>query len=284
MPRGSMSSFIKGGRQVLNDIAEETGVIASLDSQSSTVRLCGAADKLDDAKAKVNNVVHDWEKQNAEIKLEPGMSRYIIGPKGATINALQKDTDTTVKLDAGGNFIRIHGEEDAVLMATGKVAELMTAFKKEHKSIEVDPAIMSAVVGSGAAINDMQKECGLRRIDLDRSRGVVLLSGEEEAIEKATALIEERKSNISIEKIDVDRDNHFRVIVGKGGSTIRQIQDDTGVKIDILRDDLQCVLLGSKEDIEKAKTMIEELLAEVKAEDAKYDAIRAVARDPIKME
>jgi polyribonucleotide nucleotidyltransferase len=52
-------------------------------------------------------------------------------------------------------------------------------------------------------------------------------------------------------------------IIGKGGATINRIQDATGARIDVMRDEQQCVVTGSASAVAAALDEIRLIMSEV---------------------
>lgn len=88
-----------------------------------------------------------------------------------------------------------------------------------------------------------------------------------EILDNLTATIAEPRPELSpyapkIEMMQIDPDK-IKVVIGKSGDTINAIIDETGVKIDIEQDGSISIASPDQEMINRAKQIIEELVAEV---------------------
>ena len=91
----------------------------------------------------------------------------------------------------------------------------------------------------------------------------LVITGTKEAIPKARALVQEvvdqyRRENVSI---DFDADA-YGLVIGRGGAKIQQLQEETGVRLDVDKASGKIVLRGEEEKVGAAITVVQALLAD----------------------
>jgi len=180
----------------------------------------------------------------------------------------------------GGNFSSDQGNDESIVMY-------------------IDSSNVGRVVGRGGSkIRELQDQ-SYARINIDKSSGgeqvPVTLTGSSEAVQNAKQMIEdllserrdaprndggsqyhsqprERRGANSYDQgneesvvMHIDSSNVGRV-VGRGGSKIRELQDQSNARINIDKssggDKVPVTLTGSSDAVQSAKQMIEELLSE----------------------
>ncbi len=132
------------------------------------------------------------------------------------------------------------------------------------------------VAGSKDGITAMQMDIKLSGLDLDILAKA--LDQAVEGLEHILSLMEEAKENIvpskalpSLITFEIDP-SKIPLIIGKGGSTIREIIEKFNVSIDLNRDKGLVKISGSNiEDIENAQSYIEELIKKDSKPVSKYE-------------
>ena len=138
---------------------------------------------------------------------------FIIGPSGTRIRQIKEQTKAQVHIEAAANgtekrSVTVWGSKEAVAACVHLIREcLVTAANTESDkkalqiSLEIDPALVGRVIGRGGEhIRDMQTRSGAHvQIEREDAPGYeppigglrrVLISGPEEAREKARALLD----------------------------------------------------------------------------------------------
>eukprot|EP00930_Biecheleria_cincta_P100891 TRINITY_DN9251_c0_g1_i1.p1 TRINITY_DN9251_c0_g1~~TRINITY_DN9251_c0_g1_i1.p1 ORF type:complete len:852 (+),score=136.98 TRINITY_DN9251_c0_g1_i1:56-2557(+) len=214
----------------------------------------------------------------------------IIGKQGATINDIRSRSGADIKCDEvdGGSKceFKIRGSPREVKMAKQLILDVAgkeekgssNQGKKVEKKMQIPPSMVGRVIGrAGETINALQDRSGAH-IDVGTKdlAGDVILTGSEEAVAKAKELIldlvdraemEARSDNGSSRGATAKVEETMTVplamvgrIIGKGGKTVMQLQDDSRAKIDIVKEEGKINLQGSREDVAYAKRLITEIL------------------------
>lgn len=93
----------------------------------------------------------------------------------------------------------------------------------------------------------------------DKERNLnILITGKESAVNKAWVILSKEIQQPVRETIIIP-EAHHRIIIGKGGATLKKIETDTGTRININRDTDEIVISGPASGFHKAKKTIEKL-------------------------
>lgn len=110
----------------------------------------------------------------------------------------------------------------------------------------------------------LQMETGAK-FDIVKDKSLLKISGSKEAVEAAGIRVRQLLKENNFVLTQLLPDSKIGAVVGKGGTTIRQIQDSTGARLETEKDeDLQSVLLkiiGTKEQVAAAKEQVDKCLS-----------------------
>ena len=120
------------------------------------------------------------------------------------------------------------------------------------------------VVGpKGATIQALQNSTGAK-IDIESGASVVGMFGTDAAVKACRNAIQKMLTeNLYEEEMHVPAGS-IGTIIGRAGENIRKVQADSGARVSVVRDDSSVKVGGSKEQVKKARQLIEALLADVK--------------------
>lgn len=164
----------------------------------------------------------------------------------------------TLKLEIKGATKQI--VQDAKDTITKRIEKL----RSEHWEVPVSGDMIGLIIGKqGATINKIRAESGAN-VDFDAKLYVLRVSGGEDKVADARAMIEEiiaaeEKNKASTRYVSIPA-AAIPCVIGTKGNTSREIQNVSGARLDVDRVNLRCVLKGSEEACAKAIEMIEELL------------------------
>mmetsp|Transcript_16698 Transcript_16698/g.19244 ORF Transcript_16698/g.19244 Transcript_16698/m.19244 type:complete len:595 (-) Transcript_16698:731-2515(-) len=207
----------------------------------------------------------------------------LIGPKGATINGIQSRTETTLDIDLP--VVKIRGTSSAIALATAEVKNLLSAHKEEERRKTAFSKVLSgkdingsegvkAIIGKGGQnIKSIQTETECK-LDANVEKGQVVITGPtEEGVVKASTLCKHAVFGESQYVIDLKSVAMVRLVFGKDYKKIRQIQDESGAKLDISKGSSKTLKLsGKREDVAKARAIVEEWLEYCKGEVIEIEA------------
>lgn len=92
----------------------------------------------------------------------------------------------------------------------------------------------------------------------------VKISGRKLAVQKALALLDDLTTQFGGSRDIPIKERQIALVIGKGGATIKQLQQESGATINIAKDELPPVLRlrGSQQAVELAEQLITAKLAE----------------------
>jgi len=224
------------------------------------------------------------------IQCPQSMVGKIIGRSGATIQGLQDQTGAKIQIDQQKpegvpRDIAISGSAASVEMAKGLIDGLLAsegpgmapvagaAAGVASETMELPPTMVGRVIGRGGeTIKGLQQQSGAHiTIDQNFPDGVnrkVTVSGTADAVPRAIqmirSLIEGGPSAVTVPGgpeviIKIDQ----RVcgkLIGKGGETIKGMQNQTGARIQIDQTLWQVSLTGQDVSVNAARDLIQSIL------------------------
>lgn len=127
-----------------------------------------------------------------------------------------------------------------------------------HGFVQVIPIIIGK---GGSTIKRLQQESDAT-LDLDRSSGRMRVHGRKAAVAKACELLDELLDQFGGQMEMQVQPRQIPLIIGRGGSTIRQLQTESGASIGISKDDCIVKMRGSKQAVDIAMQLLQQVLAE----------------------
>lgn len=250
-------------RRGLAEILKETGVSVEVppeEEDSDTLTLRGDPAKLGEALAlvyaKASSVI------TMEITCAPWMHKFLIGPKGSTLQALVPNKEK-VQIDfEDGGLIFLEGSPEDVKVAQAALETEIKRLTAEMSSemIKVHPSLHRHVIGRGGAlISKIKDETGVQiTIPNEQTNSdEIKVEGKKEGVKKAIEEISEIVKRIENEKSrDILIEQRFhKQIIGAKGEAIGKLREqypsvvfsfpDANKKSDIVN------LRGDKNEVDK---------------------------------
>uniref|UniRef100_A0A9J2PCM1 K Homology domain-containing protein n=1 Tax=Ascaris lumbricoides TaxID=6252 RepID=A0A9J2PCM1_ASCLU len=250
-------------RRGLTEILKETGVsveVPTEEEDSDTITLRGDPAKLGEALAlvyaKASSVI------TSEISCEHWMHKFLIGPKGSTLQTLVPNKDK-VQIDfEDGGTIYLEGPPEDVKAAQTSLTNEIDRLTREMSSdtIKVHPSLHRHVIGRGGAlISKIKEETGVQiTIPNEQTNSdEIKVEGKKEGVKKAIEEIAEIVKRIENEKSrDILIEQRFhKQIIGAKGEAISKLREqypsvvfsfpDASKKSDVVN------LRGDKNEVDK---------------------------------
>lgn len=230
------------------------------------------------------------------IYVDSAAVRRIIGKGGANIRDLESRSEASIKVsrDRDGDQVAVNvfGNAEQVAMATKLIEDISLRSDydddqgrggpRSSETIQVDSRDVGRIIGSrGSRVRQLQDDSGAK-IDVSRdnrgSKVDVEISGTPEQIAKAKQYIQDELSasdysngydggdrggskvttTMHVDSGDVGR------IIGSRGSKVRQLQDESGARIDVSRDKsgskVPVEISGREGQVARAKELIQDIL------------------------
>ncbi|CAG2166840.1 unnamed protein product, partial [Oppiella nova] len=261
----------------LNAIMNETGAKVSVPPPSvnkEEISITGERDAVLMAKDKILRIFRDREKkcQTVSMEVRKSQHKYIIGPKGHTLNDIFKNTGVSVEMpspDSNSETITLRGEQDKLGPA------LTVLYEKAHSEVDVEMEVPAwyhkYILGpKGTKFQEISQDFQKVNVSFVSSEDKIKMHGPVAEVDKAKEVIREVireiTSKIVVEELKVDSRYH-RFIIGKNGVHIKHIREETGAQIHIPSEGNENVaasdvvrIEGSPQSVMKAKQELETMI------------------------
>lgn len=270
----------------LAQVVERHAVFAFASRHAGCIVVAGPeADAVAAAVADIQAGKATWAERHGEVPIEEWMQPALVGKKGANIRKLESKSGCRLSLERDGVLpvVALAGR-DAQAVAAGLrvVQERVTQLAQTRAHILVDAPAVPAIIGKGGAtIKQLTQDtgCSINLGDRAGSDPVrVEIRGdtaEATAAGKAAvlALLAEEgyeggkapERDFVTEEVELYGRDGAAAVVGKGGATVRGLQDDTGARLRVDRDLGVVVISGTAAEVEAASAAVRKVLAEAKA-------------------
>lgn len=233
----------------------------------------GPPDEVDDAVKCLQKVVDDLKKRMdfAEVDIDQRFHKHIIGKNGQNITRIKNDTGVAIKIptDAeNSNIIRIEGDPKGVAKAKQELLKMSQRMENEKtKDIIIEQRFHRSIIGAkGEKIKEVRDKFNQVQItfpDQGKKSDVVTLRGPKNDVDKCYTYMQKMREEMVASnyqaQVHIFKDFH-KNIIGKGGSNIRKIREETDTRIDLPSENSDSdviVITGKKPNVEQAKAMIE---------------------------
>lgn len=211
--------------------------------------------------------------QTVSVEVRKSQHKYVIGPRGANIADILHETGVSVEMpptEMTTETITLRGPQDKLGQA------LTLVYAKANSVIQADVEaptwLHKFIIGrKGANIRQITQDLPKVHVEFTDKQGGIKLEGPpeevEQAKEKLETMIAEMQSKLCFDQITVDP-KFYKHIIGKSGSNINRIRNDTGVLINISEADGSNLirLEGSPDGVSQARKELEELVAKMENE------------------
>uniref|UniRef100_A0AAX7V0S1 Vigilin n=1 Tax=Astatotilapia calliptera TaxID=8154 RepID=A0AAX7V0S1_ASTCA len=206
----------------------------------------------------------------AEISVDPKFHRHLIGKGGVNINRIKEVHKVTVRIppdNEKSNLIRIEGDPQGVQEAKKELLELASRMENERtKDLIIEQRFHRAIIGQKGEkikeVRDKFPEVIINFPDPAQKSDIVQLRGPRTEVEKCSKfmnkIVAEMVENSYSVSVPIFKQFH-RNIIGKGGSNIKKIREETNTKIDLPAENSNSemiVITGKKANCEAARTRI----------------------------
>ncbi|RVE73798.1 hypothetical protein OJAV_G00034760 [Oryzias javanicus] len=205
-----------------------------------------------------------------EISVDPKFHRHLIGKGGVNINRIKEMHKVTVRIppdNEKSNLIRIEGDPQGVQEAKKELLELASRMENERtKDLIIEQRFHRAIIGQKGEkikeVRDKFPEVIINFPDPAQKSDIVQLRGPRTEVEKCSKfmqkMVAEMVENSYSVSVPIFKQFH-RNIIGKGGSNIKKIREETNTKIDLPAENSNSemiVITGKKVNCEAARNRI----------------------------
>ncbi|KAK2586764.1 hypothetical protein KPH14_011792 [Odynerus spinipes] len=211
-----------------------------------------------------------------ELNVDPRFYKHIIGKNGCNVNRVKEGTGVVINISEndGSNIIRIEGNLAGVLKAKTELLEMIKKLENENeKDVVIDHRFYRSIIGNkGDNIKEIRDKFNQVQIIIPspgEKGDVVKIRGPKEDVDKChkylMRLVKELNENNYVLEVPIFKQFH-KFVIGKGGVNIRKIREETQTKIDLPAEGEKSdviTITGKKENVEKAKEMIQKIQDEM---------------------
>lgn len=271
--------FICGpNNEKINALMAESAIrinVPPISVMKNEMTISGEVEGVGRAKEAIMACYKEMERkcQTVSVEVRKSQHRYVIGPRGANIAEILAATGVSVEMpttDSPSETITLRGPQDklggALTMVYAKANSVVQA------NVEAPTWLHKFIIGrKGANIKQITQDLPKVHVEFTDNAGGIKLEGPPEEVEtareKLSAMIEEMQSKLSFDQLTVDP-KFYKHIIGKSGSNINRIRNETGVLINISEADGTNIirLEGSPEGVQQAKKELSELVAKMENE------------------
>uniref|UniRef100_A0A8D3D2J5 Vigilin n=1 Tax=Scophthalmus maximus TaxID=52904 RepID=A0A8D3D2J5_SCOMX len=201
-----------------------------------------------------------------EISVDPKFHRHLIGKGGVNINRIKELHKVTVRIppdNEKSNLIRIEGDPQGVQEAKKELLELASRMENERtKDLIIEQRFHRAIIGQKGErikeVRDKFPDVIINFPDPAQKSDIVQLRGPRNEVEKCSKFMQKIVENSFSVSVPIFKQFH-RNIIGKGGSNIKKIREETNTKIDLPAENSNSemiVITGKKANCEAARIRI----------------------------
>lgn len=262
---GAKRSLVFGPNgETVRDIQNKTGARIEMGDRTQTVATLNGKDTaVNEARKLILDILNSTNIGSLEIKDTDKAA--IIGRAGANIRLLQEQSGAVIEFK--DDYCLFTGEPAQVK----KAEELIKLYivhrgpPPECTEIIQVPTENGRIIMGKKGVNVMKlQETTKTRINIELGTDIakVTIAGDNDAVFQCQTAIKQLIADNSFqEKVNLSSPNLIKAIIGEKGVTINKIRDASGARIDISSNDQYVTLVGTKDQVKKAKSMVEKTIA-----------------------
>lgn len=247
----------------LQKLEKDTGCrinVPPLKSDSEEIIVMGEKDKVTAAIKLLENKCKLMEENFSNIQVEIRQSQHKYIERYSGVQDIFDQTGIWVEIPQDGSAtIKLFGPEDQLSSALSLLFEKANSIKT--CDIACPAWLMKYVIGkNGENIRSLSEEFKKTVINCQSEKNTITIDAPNEefntAKEKVTELVSELKNTRDRALVKIDSKIH-KHLIGKSGSNINKIRNETGVSIKIPQDtDEDVEIIGPPDGVKKAKAML----------------------------
>ncbi|KAL4221822.1 hypothetical protein ACF0H5_020076 [Mactra antiquata] len=272
--------FVCGpNNSTIKQLMEETGAkinVPPLSVLSDEIVVSGEKEGVMKCKATIMATYEEKKRkcQTVSVEVRKSQHKYVIGPRGNSLQEILASTGVSVEvppLDDPSETITLRGEQDklgpALTMVYSKANSVVFA------DVKAKDWLHKYIIGKkGGTIKDITANFPKVHIEFTEGEDKILVEGPPEEVDMAVkaleAFVKDLQSRMDFAEIEIDQRFH-KHIIGKGGSNITKIKNETGVAIRIPSDSENSNTIrieGEPKGVQKAKKELLEMASRMENE------------------
>ncbi|CAK1581897.1 unnamed protein product [Parnassius mnemosyne] len=259
-------------------LSAETGArihIPPASTQSDEIVIAGEKNGVLAAKAQIEQIYQEMVNKCSTVRVEVPKSqhKYVIGARGTTIQEILKETGVSVEMpppDSPTGTITLHGPHNKIGMALSMVCDKANSVKTA--TVDAPTWIHKYIIGkNGSNIKKITQDLSKVHIDITHSEDKVKIDGPPEEVERAQVELDEFVKNLlaTLTYVELTVDpKFFKHIIGKNGTNINRLKDETGVVINIIENEGNNIIRieGSHKGVADAERELREMVMKLENE------------------
>jgi len=227
----------------------------------------------------INKIAKEMDQKASTVSVEVKKSqhKYVIGPRGNTINEILAETGVFVEMpssESTSETITLRGPQEKLGRALAKV------FEKANSVVTYEITcpnwLHKYIIGrKGASIQKLTNDIPKVHVEFIDTGDIIKIEGPPEDADKAKEVLEKQandlKNNMLFVEISVDAKYH-KHIIGKGGSTVNRLKQERDVMINIPDVDKGTAVIrieGNKDGVMQAQAELEGMVTKMQNEKEK---------------
>uniref|UniRef100_A0A670Z7X4 Vigilin n=1 Tax=Pseudonaja textilis TaxID=8673 RepID=A0A670Z7X4_PSETE len=236
------------------------------------ITLEGPTEEVELAQNQIQEIIRDLLRRMdyTEVLIDQRFHRHLIGKNGANINRIKEQHKVSVRIPPDSeksNLIRIEGDPQGVQLARKELLEMAARMENERtKDLIIEQRFHRTIIGQKGEkikeVRDKFPEVIINFPDPSQKSDIVQLRGPKNEVEKCAKylqkVIAELIENSFSIPVPIFKQFH-KNIIGKGGTNIKKIREETNTKIDLPTENSNSeviLITGKKANCEDARDRI----------------------------
>lgn len=241
------------------------------------IALEGPPEEVKQIRSAIQEVLDGLNKRNitcVEVDIEPQYYKQLIGKSQNRLNEIQEQTSCEIKFPYDeGRIVQIMGTKENAEKARQMLVERAQKLSSEHTiETSIDPKHYPQLIGTkGKNLEEIRTKFHNIQITFPEVNGKsdkVVLHGNKEDVEQCSKYLQQKFKDLFNAEIAVPK-RLYPMLIGKGGANIQRLREKVpDVRIDMpsiddTKESTPLRLSGKKTDVEKARKLLEEHIAQL---------------------
>lgn len=219
-------------------------IVPNPSEKRDIVKLKGPHEEVEQCHKYLLKVIKDLTVSSyvQEVPIFKQFHKFVIGKGGANIKKIRDETQTKIDLPAEGDtneFITVTGKKENVEDAIKRIQKINDELANVvSEEVTIAPKFYNSLIGTrGKLVHSIMEECGGVQIKFpqaDSKSDKVTIRGPAEDVERAKKQLLELASERQLSSFSCEvraNPQHHKFIIGKNGSNIRKLREQTGARI-----------------------------------------------------
>lgn len=274
-----MHSVVKGERGANLDIIRKSHPDVGVYFRDNQIAVEGPPEEVELVRSQIQTVIDDLRNTNTtylEVEIDPDYYKKLIGKNQIHLTEIQEQTGCDIKFPFDKTrHVKLMGTKESVEQARQILLERAQKLANEKTTdISIDRQFYPQIIGvKGKKIEEVRSKFHNIQITFPDANGKsdkVTLSGDKEDVEKCTKFLQQKIKDLYSVEIEIPK-RISPLLIGKGGASIQRLREqmpDVRLEMPTMDESKESSALrlnGKKIDVDKARKIVEERLAELNA-------------------